>query len=68
MNADVIATTTQRRPGAHALVMLNFASMRDDVPELVTSLFNALLRDLGHAVLWEEFKETVRKIWEGQLP
>jgi hypothetical protein len=68
MNADVIATTTQRKPGAHALVMVNFASMRDDVPELVTSLFNALLRDLGHAVLWEEFKDTVRRIWQGQRP
>lgn len=68
MNADVLATTTQRKPGAQAFVNVNFANMRDDVPELVTSLFNALLRDLGHAVLWEEFKDTVRKIWEGQQP
>jgi hypothetical protein len=68
MNADVLTTTTQRKPGAQAFVTVNFASMREDVPELVTSLFNALLRDLGHAVLWEEFKDTVRKIWEGQRP
>jgi Putative DNA-binding domain len=68
MNADVLASTTQRNPAAHAFINVNFANMRDDVPELVTSLFNALLRDLGHAVLWEEFKDTVRKIWEGQLP
>jgi hypothetical protein len=68
MNADVLTTTTQRKPGAHGLETVNFANMRDDVPEIVTSLFNGLLRDLGHAVLWEEFKENVRKIWEGQRP
>jgi schlafen family protein len=66
MNADVLTTTTQRKPGAQAFVNVNFGSMQDDVPELVTSLFNSLLRDLGHAVLWEEFKDTVQKIWEGQ--
>jgi hypothetical protein len=68
MNADVLTTTTQRKPGARAFVNVNFANMRDDVPEVVTSLFNALLRDLGHAVTWDEFKETVRRIWVGQYP
>jgi hypothetical protein len=68
MNVDVLASTTQRNPAAQAFVNVNFANMRDDVPELVTSLFNALLRDLGYAVLWEEFKDTVSKIWVGQNP
>ena len=67
MNADVLATTTvTRKPASQAFVNVTFSNMRDDVPELITLLFNALLRDLGHAIIWDEFKENVRKILEGQ--
>lgn len=68
MNADVLTTTVTRNPASQAFVNVTFSNIRDDVPELVTLLFNMLLRDLGHAIIWDEFKENVRKIWEGQRP
>jgi len=68
MNADVLATTVTRKPASQAFVNVSFANMRDAVPEVVTLLFNVLLRDLGHAIIWDDFKENVRKIWEGQRP
>jgi len=36
--------------------------MRDDVPVVVTSLMNELLRSLGHSVVWKEFAENVEII------
>jgi Schlafen, AlbA_2 len=68
MNADVLATTVTRKPASQAFVNVSFANMRDEVPEVVTLLFNVLLRDLGHAIIWDDFKDNVRKIWEGQRP
>ena len=47
------------QPSARATVSVNFSSMRDEIPYLVTSIMNSVLRSLGHAVSWEEFKDNV---------
>lgn len=43
-------------------IRTNFASVREDVPRIVTTLMNSLLRSLGHGVRKAEFEEGVRAI------
>src|ERR1700690_800702 len=64
LNAEVLDEHPQR-PTADGTVAVNFASMRDGIPEIVTSLMNSLLRSLGHGVSWNEFKKDVEIIANG---
>ncbi len=68
MRPEVLNVHVQQRPAAQANVLVNFANMREDIPTLVTSLMNSLLRSLGHGVLWDEFKDNVSVIASGTGP
>jgi hypothetical protein len=61
MGAEVLDEHGQRAE-ANASVSVNFADMRDNIPSLVTSLMNSLLRNLGHGVVSSEFENNVRLI------
>jgi Putative DNA-binding domain len=62
MGAEVLDVHVQQRAEANASVSVNFASMRDNIPGLVTTLMNSLLRSLGHGVVSSEFENDVRLI------
>ena len=55
----------QQRPESQAYVAVNSATMVENIPSIVTSIMNLLLRSLGHAVLWAEFEDDVRVIADG---
>lgn len=55
------------RSSASASIAVNFASMRDGVPQVVTTLMNSVLRSLGHGVSWDEFEEAVDIIAKGSV-
>jgi len=59
MRAEVAQMHPQQRGEAQAYVPIDFASMRDNVPGVVTGLMNPLLRNLGHSVLQAEFRDNV---------
>jgi schlafen family protein len=61
----VLAEHAQRTE-SQAYVQINSATMLDDIPRIVTSIMNTLLRSLGHAVLWSEFEDNVRVMVQGQ--
>lgn len=50
---------------AQASVPINFAEMRSEIPEVVTSVMNSLLRALGHGIFEAEFRENVGIIANG---
>ena len=62
MRAEVLYVQPQQRAAAHASVPVNFATLRQDIPDLVTTLMNSLIRSLGHGLLWAEFKDNVHAI------
>jgi len=62
LREDVLLEYSNPKPISSASVPVNFAKMRDDVPVVVTSLMNELLRSLGHSVVWKEFAENVEII------
>lgn len=64
MRSDVLVEHALRA-GSQAYVPINFATMRDSIPRIVTGIMNPLLRSLGHAVLWSEFEDDVRVIVDG---
>jgi hypothetical protein len=66
MRAEALSVHNQQRSSSQAYVYVNFAKMRDEIPEIVTRLMNPLLRSLGHAMLWTEFLDDVRVIAAGQ--
>lgn len=66
MRGEILKENLQRR-GAIAYTRVSAATMLDDVPRLVTSIMNHLLRAVGHAVLWTEFEDDVRIIDQGSL-
>jgi len=47
---------------AKGWIDLNFHSMRNEIPELISNLMNTMLRSLGHALLMPEFKDEVTDI------
>jgi hypothetical protein len=61
MRAAVLKENPQRHE-ARAYTRITSATMRNDVPRIVTAIMNPLLRALGHAVLWTEFEENVRLV------
>ncbi len=61
MRADVLQEHAQREE-SRAYIQVNSATMLDDIPRLVTTIMNPLLRTLGHAILWPEFEENLRVI------
>lgn len=65
MRSDVLMVHQHQRTESTAYVHINAATIRENIPAIVTSLMNPLLRSLGHAVLWAEFKENVRVIADG---
>jgi hypothetical protein len=67
MSAEVLNVHPQQRAEAEASVSVNFANMRDNIPGLVTTLLNSLLRSLGHGVDWSEFENNVRIIARGTV-
>ncbi|MGH9687994.1 MAG: AlbA family DNA-binding domain-containing protein [Candidatus Acidiferrales bacterium] len=67
MDADVL--TVQPYPQSsvsQAYVHVRSATLLDDLPRIVTSIMNPLLRSVGHAVDWEKFEDGVRNIVRGQ--
>ena len=62
MRPQVLDVDPRPRDRAEGYVSVNFASMRNDLPELVTNLMNLVLRSLGHGVLSDAFREDVRII------
>jgi hypothetical protein len=67
ISAEVLNVHPQQRAEAEASVSVNFANMRDNIPGLVTTLMNSLLRNLGHGVHWSEFENNVRLIASGTV-
>lgn len=65
LREDVLLEYPNPKPTSWASAPVNFATMRDDIPLVVTSLMNELLRSLGHSVLWKEFAENVEIIVRG---
>jgi uncharacterized tellurite resistance protein B-like protein len=65
MRADVLMVHPQQRTESQAYIGVNSATIIDNIPLIVTSLMNPLLRSLGHAVLWAEFEDNVRVIASG---
>lgn len=61
MNSDVLDENVERS-FAGSSVRVNFANMRDDIPEVVTNLMNTLLRGLGHGIFTDKFKDNVAVI------
>jgi hypothetical protein len=51
-----------QRVAARGAVSMNFAEMRNDIPDLVARLMNTLLRSLGHGVSYAEFRKDVAGI------
>ncbi|MGH8093791.1 MAG: hypothetical protein ACRD3B_13270, partial [Candidatus Sulfotelmatobacter sp.] len=66
MRADVLAVHAQQRGESQAYTQLRAGTTPDDIPRIVTSIMNPLLRSLGHAVFWTEFEDNVRQIAEAQ--
>jgi len=55
----------QQRREAQAYDKVNFSSMRENVPQIVTSLMNVLVRSLGHNLFCTEFEDDLRAILAG---
>jgi hypothetical protein len=51
------------RQAATGHVRVNFTTMRENIPALVTGLMSSLLRSMGHGVRRAEFEESVSHIW-----
>lgn len=66
MRAEILQAYPQQRNESKAYAPINSATVLDNIPRIVTSLMNPLLRTLGHAVHWDEFEENVRLIAQGQ--
>jgi Putative DNA-binding domain len=62
IKGTVLSLNTWARNRASAHIQLNFASMQNDIPNLVTTLMNTLLRSLGHGIRWTEFRDAVDSI------
>ncbi|MGA7342495.1 MAG: ATP-binding protein [Terracidiphilus sp.] len=65
LRPEVLDVGQQQLVVAQVGVPVNFAEMRSDIPEIVTSVMNSLLRTLGHGVSWAEFREDVGIIANG---
>ena len=65
LRPEVLQVGQQQLVVAKAGVPVNFAQMRSEIPEIVTSVMNSLLRSLGHGAFWDEFREDVGVIANG---
>jgi hypothetical protein len=68
LRSEVMLASATQRLAAVTSVPVNFASMRDDIPRLVTALMNPMMRDLGYALLTKEFEENIGVVLAGQRP
>jgi Putative DNA-binding domain len=68
LRPEVLTVHQQQREQSKAYVTVNCATMQEDIPKIVTSLMNPLLRSLGHAILWNEFEDDMRVIAAGSNP
>lgn len=66
LSSKVLTVNQHQRDESKAYVPVNSATILDNIPNIVTSIMNPLLRSLGHGVALREFKENVRTIVEGQ--
>ncbi len=65
MRPEVLDVGKQEVADAQVDLPVNFAEMRSDIPEIVTSVANSLLRTIGHGVFRNEFREDVRIVADG---
>jgi hypothetical protein len=65
LRPEVLDLGQQQIVDAQAGVPVNFAEMRSEIPEIVTSVINSLLRTLGHGVFWANFKDDAGIIANG---
>jgi hypothetical protein len=65
MRAEVLEVHPLQRGEAQAYLPVSSATLLDNIPSIVTSIMNPLLRSLGHGVLCEEFEDNVRTIVRG---
>ena len=65
LRPEVLDVGQQQLIVAQVGVPVNFAEMRSEIPEIVTSVINSLLRTLGHGVFWAKFKDNVGIIANG---
>lgn len=65
LSPEVLEAGQRQLVVAQEGVPVNFAEMRSEIPEIVTSVMNSLLRTLGHGVSWAEFREDVGIIANG---
>jgi hypothetical protein len=66
IGGDAVLVGTNPKDQATSIVKVNFASMYEDFPSVVTNLMNGLLRSLGHAVILEEFEKSLRNIFKNE--
>jgi hypothetical protein len=65
LRPEILDVGQQQIVDAQAGVPVDFAEMRSEIPEIVTSVMNSLLRTLGHGVSWAEFSEDVAIVAKG---
>lgn len=63
IGGDTVLVSANPKDQAMTIVKVDFASMHENFPSVVTSLMNGLLRSLGHAVIVEEFEKSLRIIF-----
>lgn len=63
IGGDTVLVSANPKDQATTIVKVDFASMHENFPSVVTSLMNGLLRSLGHAVIVEEFEKSLRIIF-----
>ena len=61
MAADVLVVDPQRG-ASQAYVPVNSATLLDNIPHIVSSIMNPLLRSLGHGVVSGKFEDSVRHV------
>jgi len=66
MGPQDLVVHQRQRDQAKSSIVVNSATILNNIPEVVTSIMNPLLRSLGHGVSWKEFENGVRIIVEGQ--
>jgi hypothetical protein len=67
IGGDALLVGANPKDQASSIVKVNFASLYQDFPSVVTTLMNGLLRSLGHAVILEQFEESLRIIFKPMI-
>jgi hypothetical protein len=63
IDGDTVLVSANPKDQATSVIKVNFASMHENFPSVITALMNGLLRSLGHAVILEEFEDSLRVIF-----